>query len=195
MKNPKKTQKQVNCGECNEIYDKKTAAHWIGCSNCDKWFHVECTSLKNDVYMQMASNSVSIWLCKVCLPNLVMYLPVSKSAVKRRHGDYGDNGDMEKGLTTLCDKVDAIAVAGREADDRHCASLSLLQTKVAEITEKSERLMARVMVNMRSQIDQKDKPTDYHQLSAAVSNRTTNYNRLIITSLPVLEGHRLIDNC
>jgi hypothetical protein len=51
-----------------------------------------------------------------------MYL-VSKSAVKRRHGDYGDNGDMEKGLTTLCDKVDAIAVAGREADDRHCASL------------------------------------------------------------------------
>jgi hypothetical protein len=102
MKNPKKTRKQVNCGECNVIYDKKTVADWIGCSNCDKWFHVECTSLKNDVYMQMASNIISIWLCKVCLPNLVMYLPVSKSAVKRRHGDYGDNGDMEKGLTYNC---------------------------------------------------------------------------------------------
>jgi hypothetical protein len=193
MKNPKKTRKQVNCGECNVIYDKKTVEDWIGCSNCDKWFHVECTSLKNDVYMQMASNKVSIWLCEVCLPNLVMYLPVSKSAVKRRHGDYGDNGDMEKGLTTLCDKVDAIAVAGREADDRHCASLSLLQAKVSEIAEKSERQMAQVMANMGSQNVQENKPTDY-QLSAAVSNRTTNYNRLIITNLPVLKGHRLIDN-
>jgi hypothetical protein len=106
MKTPKKARKQVNCGECNVIYYKKTVADWIGCSNYDKWFHVECTSLKNDVYMQMASNNKSIWLCKVCLPNLVMvmYLSLSKSAVKRRLGDYGDNGDMEKGLTTLCDK-------------------------------------------------------------------------------------------
>jgi hypothetical protein len=150
--------------------------------------------LKNDVYMQMNSNKVSIWLCEVCLPNLIMYLPVSKSAVKRRHGDYGDNGNMEKGLTTLCDKVDAIAVAGRKADARHCASLSLLQSKVSEIAEKSERHMARVMVtvSMGSQSTQKNKP-DY-QLSAAVSSRTANYNRLIITNLPVLDEHRLIDN-
>jgi hypothetical protein len=34
------------------------------------------------------------------------------------------------GFTMHCDKVDAIAVAGREADARHCASLSLLQGKV-----------------------------------------------------------------
>jgi hypothetical protein len=74
-------------------------------------------------------------------------------------------------------RVSHITVAGREADDRHCASLSLLQAKVAEIAENSERQMARVMVNMGSQIVQKDKPSDY-QLSAAVSNRTTNYNRL-----------------
>jgi hypothetical protein len=82
---------------------------------CDGWFHVECTSLKNDVYIQMADSDVSIWLCKVCLPNLIMYLPVSSSVVKRRHGD---NVEMAKGHTTLCDKVDAIAVAGREADAR-----------------------------------------------------------------------------
>jgi hypothetical protein len=65
--------------------------------------------------------------------------------VKRRHGD---NGDMEKSLTTHCDKVDAIAVAGREADARHCAILLLLQAKVSEIAEKSERQIARVMVSM-----------------------------------------------
>jgi hypothetical protein len=64
-----------------------------------------------------------------------------------------------------------LAVAGREADNRHYASLLLLQAKVAEIAEKSERQMARVMVNMGSQNVQKNKPTDY-QLSAAVSNRT-----------------------
>jgi hypothetical protein len=124
----------------------------------------------------MAGSDVSIWLCKVCLPNLLMYLPVSSSKVNRRHGD------MEKGLTTLCDMVDANAVAGREADARYCASLSLLQAKVSEIAEKSERQIAQVMVSMGS------------QLSAAVSNRTANYNMQIITNLPMLEGHRLIDN-
>jgi hypothetical protein len=46
-------------------------------------------------------------------------------------------GDMEKGITTLCDKANAIAVAGREADARHCASLSLLKPK-------SQRLRRRV---------------------------------------------------
>jgi hypothetical protein len=37
---------------------------------------------------------------------------------------------MVKGFTMLCDKVDAIAVAGREADACHCASRSFLQAKV-----------------------------------------------------------------
>jgi hypothetical protein len=120
MKTPKKTRKQHNCGECNVIYDWKTVADWIGCSVCDEWFHVECTSLKNDVYIQMAGNDVRLWLCKVCLLNLVMYLSVSKSAVKICHGD--------NVITTLYEKVDAIAVAAREADSRHCAGLSLLQS-------------------------------------------------------------------
>jgi hypothetical protein len=62
-----------------------------------------------------------------------MYLTVSSSKVKRRHVN---NDDMEKGLTTLCDKV---AVAGRKADARHCASLLLLQVKVSEIAEKIEQ--------------------------------------------------------
>jgi hypothetical protein len=98
-----------------------------------------------------------------------------------------------KGFTTLCDKVDAIAVAGRVAYARHYASLLLLQAKVSEIAEKSERQMAQVMANMGSQNVQKNKPSDY-QLSAAVSNRTANYNRLIITNLPMLEGAWLIEN-
>jgi hypothetical protein len=77
---------------------------------------------------------------------------------------------------------------------RHCASLSLLHAKVSEIAEKSERQIAVVMkVSMGSQNVQKNKPTDY-QLSAAVSNRTVNYNRLVISNLPILEGTRLIDN-
>jgi hypothetical protein len=101
---------------------------------------------------------------------------------------------MEKGFTTLCDKIDAIAVASREADARHCASLSLLQAKVSEIAEKSERQMARVMkASMGTQNVQKNKPADY-QLSAEVSNCTANYNRLIIMNLSMLEGTRLIDN-
>jgi hypothetical protein len=54
-------------------------------------------------------------------------------------------GDMEKGFTTVCDKVDAIAVAGREADARICASLSLLLAKVSEIAEKGERQITGVM--------------------------------------------------
>jgi hypothetical protein len=41
---------------------------------------------------------------------MVKYLPGSSSAFTL--------GDMEKDLTTLCDKVDAIAVAGMEADAR-----------------------------------------------------------------------------
>jgi hypothetical protein len=49
---------------------------------------------------------------------------------------------------TLCDKVDAIAVAGREADARHCASLLLLQAKVSKIVKKSERQIARVMISI-----------------------------------------------
>jgi hypothetical protein len=65
-------------------------------------------------------------------------------------------GDMEKGFTMLCDKVDAIAVAGREADARHCASLLRLQAKVSEIAERSERQIAGVMkVSMRLQNVQK----------------------------------------
>jgi hypothetical protein len=76
----------------------------------------------NDVYIQMAGFDVSIWLCKVCLPNLVMYLPVSSSKVKRRHGE---------------------------------GSISLLQAKVSEIAEKSERQMALVMINIGSQNVQK----------------------------------------
>jgi hypothetical protein len=67
---------------------------------CDEWFNV---------YIEMAG----IWLCKVCLPSLVMYIPVSSFV---------------------------IAVAGREANARHCASLSLLQAKVSEIAEKSSTL-------------------------------------------------------
>jgi hypothetical protein len=58
---------------------------------------------------------------------------------------------MEKGLTMLCDKVDAIAVAGRVADARHFAILSLLEAQISEIAEKSERQIARVMVSMGSQ--------------------------------------------
>jgi hypothetical protein len=91
MKNSKKTRKQHNCGECNVVYDKKAGADWIGCSLCDGCFHVECTNLKNDVFIQMAGSDVSIWLCKEYLLNLVMYLPVSSSKVKRRHGANGKN--------------------------------------------------------------------------------------------------------
>jgi hypothetical protein len=45
---------------------------------------------------------------------MVKYLPVLSAAIAL--------GDMEKGFTTLCDKVDAIAVGGREAHARHYAS-------------------------------------------------------------------------
>jgi hypothetical protein len=54
----------------------------------------------------------------------------------------------------------------------------LLQPKVSEIAEKSERQIAGVMMaSMRSQNFQKNKPADY-QLSAAVSNLTANYHEL-----------------
>jgi hypothetical protein len=59
----------------------------------------------------------------VCLPNLFKYLSVSSAAFAL--------GDMNKGFITLCNKVDAIAVAGREADAvivrifRYCKSLRL----------------------------------------------------------------------
>jgi hypothetical protein len=63
---------------------------------------------------------------------------------------------MEKGFTTICDKVDAISVACRKADARHCASVSLLQAKVSEIAEKSERQIAGVMkISMELQNVQK----------------------------------------
>jgi hypothetical protein len=77
IKTPKRTRKQHNCVGYNVTYNKKTGVDWIGCSVCDGWFHVECTSLENDVYVEMAGSDVSIWLCKVCLPNLVKYIPVS----------------------------------------------------------------------------------------------------------------------
>jgi hypothetical protein len=60
----------------------------------------------------------SRWLAPMCLPNLAQYLPVSSAAFALI--------DMEKGFTTLFDKVDAIAVASKKADARHCASLSLM---------------------------------------------------------------------
>jgi hypothetical protein len=41
---------------------------------------------------------------------------------------------------TLCDKVDAIAVAGREADARHCASLSLLQAKISMGSQNAKKI-------------------------------------------------------
>jgi hypothetical protein len=66
--------------------------------------------------------------------------------------------------------------------------------KAKLIAEKSERHIAGIMkVGMGSQNFQKNKLADY-QLIATVSNRTANYNRLIITNLPMLEGIRLIDN-
>jgi hypothetical protein len=53
------------------------------------------------------------------------------------------------------------------------SSLSLLQAKVSEIAEKSERQITGVMkVSMGSQNVQKNKPV------AAVSNRTANYHKL-----------------
>jgi hypothetical protein len=125
------------------------------------WVH----ELGNDVYVEMTGSDVSIWLCKVRLPNLVKYLPVSSASFVL--------GDNEKGFKMLWDKVDAIAVAGREADARQCASLSLLQAKVSEIAEKSERQITEVMkVSMGSQNVQKNKPV------AAVSNRAANYHKL-----------------
>jgi hypothetical protein len=142
MKTPKKTRKQHNYGECNVIYDRQTGADWIGCSVGVRWFHVEGTSLKNDVYIEMAGFDVSIWLCTVCLPNLVMYLLVSSSVVALVA--------MKEGLKTLCEKVDVIVIAGREADARHFASLSLLQAKISEIAERSKRQIALVMVSMGS---------------------------------------------
>jgi hypothetical protein len=92
--------------------------------------HVECTSLANDVYVEMAGSDVSIWLCKMCLPHVVKYLPLSSATFAL--------SDMKKGFTTLCDKVDAIAVAGREAEPRHYARLSLLHAS------KSLRMWRRV---------------------------------------------------
>jgi hypothetical protein len=77
--------------------------------------------MENDVYIEITGSDVSIWLCKVCLSNLVKYLLVLSSTFAL--------DDMEKGFTTLCDKVDAIAVAEREADARHSVSLLLLQAK------------------------------------------------------------------
>jgi hypothetical protein len=77
-----------------------------------------------------------------------MYLTVSSSVVVL--------GDIEKGLTTLCDKIGAIADAGKEADAR----LSLLQAKVSKIAEKSEPQIARAMVSIRSQNVQKNKITN-----------------------------------
>jgi hypothetical protein len=71
-----------------------------------------------------------------------MYLLVSSSVVALV--------DMKEGLKTLCEKVDVIVIAGREADARHFASLSLLQAKISEIAERSKRQIALAMVSMGS---------------------------------------------
>jgi hypothetical protein len=35
---------------------RSAGADWIGCSLCDGWFHGQCTSLENDVYIEMVGS-------------------------------------------------------------------------------------------------------------------------------------------
>ena len=47
------------CGKCNFNVNSKC------CDNCDKWYHLECTSLSNKIFIQL-SKSDAKWYCTIC---------------------------------------------------------------------------------------------------------------------------------
>ena len=49
------------CGKCNFNVNSKS----IWCDNCDKWYHLECTSLSNKIFIQL-SKSDAKWYCTTC---------------------------------------------------------------------------------------------------------------------------------
>jgi hypothetical protein len=175
------------------LYMKNTADDWIGCDVCNAWFHVSCTSLRADTFIEMAGVKSSIWLCEVCMPNLMKYVAVSSSQAN----DVATLDAVEERLTAICDRFDAATVSAADAQDRHCSNLRELESRLSLAAQGVEKVSSSLLDG--SYVNQGGVPEKAFGEGAQKDvqhhhGRFANRNRLIITNMPVRAESRLIDD-
>ena len=54
------------CSTCGKKYSKNSDILWIGCSGCDRWYHVKCSDVEG-VETEEDVREMGDWFCDVCL--------------------------------------------------------------------------------------------------------------------------------
>jgi hypothetical protein len=111
---PKKTRKQHKFGKYDMVYMTKTVKDWIGCDVFNTCYHVSYTSVRPDLFIEIAGVLASIWLCEVCMPNLMKYVPVSNACANERCGYFGCFVVDER-TTAIYDRFDASTISAVNA--------------------------------------------------------------------------------
>jgi hypothetical protein len=154
---------------------------------------LSCVKLRPDTFIEMAGVMSNIWLCEVCMPNLMKYVPVSSSHAN----DVATFDAVEERLIPICDLFDAATVSAADANDRHRFNLhELLESRLSLAALGVEKVSSSLLDGGRlyaggetektfGEVDQKD--VQHHH------GRFANRNRLIITNMPVRPESRLID--
>lgn len=174
MKVPKKSTKKTVCASCDGQFAAKEGKDWIGCDGCSKWFHVDCAKLDVNLYIKMLELQQdlksSLWLCGDCYPALANNWPSTPhaSATSCATGPpKADNPPAKVGRIDKGPSPDRLSIV------QHVNNLRLLEAKLAESIKKVESFSTPAASNSG--------PTKW----GPSGDRADNYNRLIITNMPV----------
>jgi hypothetical protein len=127
------------------VYMKKTVKGWIGCDVFNTCYHVSYTSVRPDIFIEIAGVLASIWLCEVCMPNSMKYVPVSNACANERCGYFGCFVVDER-ITAIYDGFDATTISAVNAYDRHCSNLRLLESRLSSAATGSEGISSLLLV-------------------------------------------------
>jgi hypothetical protein len=162
--------KKTFCGECNITYEKGKV-DWLSCDFCKIWFDLPCSGADLDTFIRLSSDRNSIWLCKVCLPNLVN-LPsnttMTTPSTSTVPTSVAMDGPAAAGISNeLCAKVEKVLEECSQTFSQHASNLRLPEQKIHESFVKVQSANGPAASNQQSN-----------------SSRFANQNRLIITNVP-----------
>jgi hypothetical protein len=174
MKVPKKSTKKTVCAVCDGQFAAKEGKDWIGCDGCSKWFHVDCAKFDVNVYIEMLrleqDQEPSLWLCSECLPALANNWPSTTHASATSCATIPPKANDPPAKVGHIDKRPD---PDRQSITQHFSNLRLLETKLAESIKKIESFSPPAASNLGA--------TKWGPSGV----RADNYNRLIITNMPV----------
>lgn len=171
---PKKATTKTICAVCDGKFAAKEGKDWIGCDACSRWFHVDCAELDVNVYIEMVrlqqDQKSSLWLCSECFPALANNWHSTTHASATSCATIPPKADDHPAKN---DRIDKRPNPDRQSIAQHVSNLRLLEAKLAESIKKIESFSPPAASDPG--------PSKW----GPSGDRADNYNRLIITNMPV----------